>query len=74
MLSLWQSGWFNGAQPQDAWFARVDSSTTTPGDIVLGRTNMLVGFAALLPAEFIVLPLTIDRLADDAWLLVDGFE
>jgi len=74
MLSLWQSGWFNGVQPQEAWFARVDSSTTTPGDIVLGRTNMLVGFAPLLPAEFVVLQLSIDRLADDAWLLVDGFE
>lgn len=74
MFSLWQSGWFNGTQPQDAWFARVDSSTTTPGDIVLGRTNMLVGFAPLLPAEFVLLQLTIDRLADDAWLLIDGFE
>lgn len=74
MLLLWQSGWFNGSQPEDAWFARVDSSTTTPGDIVLGRTNMLVGFAPLLPAEFVVLRLTIDRRADDAWLLIDGFE
>lgn len=74
MLSLWQTGWFQGAQPSEAWFVRVDSTTTTPGDIVLGRTNMLVGFAALLPAEFIVLQLTIDRLADDAWLLVDGLE
>ncbi len=74
MFSLWQAGWFQGAQPAEAWFARVDSSTTTPGDIVLGRTNMLIGFAALVPSEFVVLQLSIDRLADDAWLLVDGFE
>ena len=74
MLSLWQAGWFQGTQPEEAWFVRVDSTTTTPGDIVLGRTNMLVGFAALRPAEFIVLQLTIDRRADDAWLLIDGLE
>jgi phage tail sheath protein FI len=36
---------------------KCDSSTTTQNDINLGIVNILVGFAPLKPAEFVILKL-----------------
>jgi hypothetical protein len=36
---------------------KCDKETTTQGDINLGVVNVLVGFAPLKPAEFVVLKL-----------------
>ncbi|WP_298451461.1 phage tail sheath subtilisin-like domain-containing protein [uncultured Marinobacter sp.] len=55
MHSLFQLGAFQGAKASEAWFVRCDSSTTTQSDIDLGRVNLLVGFAPMRPAEFVVL-------------------
>jgi phage tail sheath protein FI len=38
-----------------SFYVRCDSSTTTPADIALGVVNILVGFAPVKPAEFIIL-------------------
>ena len=35
-----------------------DSTTTTQADIDAGRVNILVGFAPLKPAEFVVIQIT----------------
>jgi phage tail sheath protein FI len=58
MLTQFRSGAFQGATPADAFFVKCDASTTTQQDIDLGIVNILVGFAPLKPAEFIVLKLS----------------
>ncbi len=59
--SLFLSGWFQGVTGDDAYFARCDFSTMTELDIAEGRTVMQVGFAPLLPAEFLVLQIVQQR-------------
>lgn len=54
MLTLFRQGAFQGATPSDAFFVKCDSETTTQADIDLGIVNVLVGFAPLKPAEFVV--------------------
>lgn len=57
MLTQFRAGAFQGQKPDDAFFVKCDSSTTTQQDIDLGIVNILVGFAPLKPAEFVVLKL-----------------
>jgi len=57
MQTLFRQGAFQGASPKDAYFVRCDSSTTTQNDIDLGIVNVVVGFAPLKPAEFVVIKL-----------------
>jgi phage tail sheath protein FI len=54
MLSLFRQGAFAGDTPTDSFLVRCDSTTTTQQDIDNGRVNILVGFAPLLPAEFVI--------------------
>lgn len=54
MQGLFRQGAFQGASPRDAYFVRCDSQTTTQHDINLGILNVMVGFAPLKPAEFVV--------------------
>ena len=54
MTTLFRQGAFQGSSPSQAFFVKVDSETTTQADINLGVVNMLVGFAPLKPAEFVV--------------------
>jgi uncharacterized protein len=56
---LWQDGAFEGLQPQEGYFVRCDASTHTQADIEAGRLNVVIGFAPLRPAEFIVRRITI---------------
>jgi hypothetical protein len=58
MLTQFRAGAFQGAKPDDAFFVKCDSTTTTQTDIDNGVVNILVGFAPLKPAEFVVLKLT----------------
>jgi phage tail sheath protein FI len=55
--NLFRQGAFQGASPRDAYFVKVDKSTTTQNDINLGIVNIVVGFAPLKPAEFVVIKL-----------------
>jgi len=58
MMQQFRAGAFQGKTPNDAFFVKVDETTTTQQDIDLGTVNILVGFAPLKPAEFVVLKLT----------------
>jgi phage tail sheath protein FI len=58
MLTQFRAGAFQGSTPDDAFFVKCDSSTTTQQDIDNGVVNILVGFAPLKPAEFVVLKLS----------------
>jgi phage tail sheath protein FI len=55
MHNLFRQGAFQGATPKDAYFVKCDASTTTQNDRNLGIVNVVVGFAPLKPAEFVVL-------------------
>jgi phage tail sheath protein FI len=55
MHNLFRQGAFQGASPRDAYFVLCDATTTTQNDINLGIVNIIVGFAPLKPAEFVVL-------------------
>ena len=61
MLGLFKQGAFQGDTPSDAFKVQCDSQTTTQADIDNGIVNILVGFAPLKPAEFVVI--TIAQLA-----------
>jgi len=54
MLSLFGQGAFQGATPREAFRVVCDSTTTTQTDINRGIVNILVAFAPLKPAEFVV--------------------
>jgi phage tail sheath protein FI len=55
LQGLFRQGAFQGAIPRDAYFVKCDSQTTTQNDINLGILNVIVGFAPLKPAEFVVI-------------------
>jgi phage tail sheath protein FI len=55
MHDLFVRGAFQGTTPQQAYFVRCDSETTTQNDIDRGIVNILVGFAPLKPAEFVII-------------------
>lgn len=55
MHSLFRQGAFQGASPKEAYFVKCDSETTIQDDINKGIVNILVGFAPLKPAEFVVI-------------------
>jgi len=57
MHGLFRQGAFQGKTPRDAYFVKCDGETTTQADINLGIVNIIVGFAPLKPAEFVVLKL-----------------
>ena len=54
MNALFRQGAFQGQTPREAWFVKCDRDTTTQNDVDLGRVNIVVGFAPLKPAEFVV--------------------
>lgn len=58
MMLQFRAGAFQGKSASDAFFVQCDSKTTTQADIDAGIVNILVGFAPLKPAEFVVLRLT----------------
>jgi phage tail sheath protein FI len=58
MLTQFRAGAFQGSKPDEAFFVQCDSSTTTQQDIDNGVVNILVGFAPLKPAEFVVVKLS----------------
>jgi phage tail sheath protein FI len=57
MHSLFRQGAFQGRTPQEAYFVKCDKETTTQNDIDRGIVNIIVGFAPLKPAEFVVIKL-----------------
>jgi uncharacterized protein len=55
MQDLFRQGAFQGKSAREAYFVKCDSETTTQTEIDQGIVNILVGFAPLKPAEFVVL-------------------
>jgi len=55
MHNLFRQGAFQGTTPREAYFVKCDSETTIQNDINLGIVNIVVGFAPLKPAEFVIL-------------------
>lgn len=58
MLGLFRQGAFAGTTADQAFQVQCDSTTTTQTDIDNGVVNILVGFAPLKPAEFVVIQIT----------------
>jgi phage tail sheath protein FI len=58
MTTLFRQGAFQGSTPSAAFFVKCDSETTTQADIDSGVVNILVGFAPLKPAEFVVVKIS----------------
>lgn len=54
MQGLFRKGALQGTTPGQAYFVKCDSETTTQADIDRGIVNIVVGFAPLKPAEFVV--------------------
>lgn len=57
MHSLFRQGAFQGTTPRESYFVKCDKETTTQDDINKGIVNIVVGFAPLKPAEFVVIKL-----------------
>jgi phage tail sheath protein FI len=63
MNGLFRQGAFQGKTPNEAFFVKCDKETTTQADRNLGIVNIVVGFAPLKPAEFVII--TIQQIAGD---------
>ena len=55
MHDLFVKGAFQGKTPRDAYFVKCDKESTTQNDINKGIVNIVVGFAPLKPAEFVII-------------------
>jgi len=55
MMRLFRQGAFQGSTPEKAFFVKCDEETTPQSDRDLGIVNILVGFAPLKPAEFVII-------------------
>ncbi len=53
--NLFVRGAFQGSAPREAYFVKCDAETTTQADIDRGVVNVVVGFAAVKPAEYVVI-------------------
>jgi phage tail sheath protein FI len=54
LLSLFRQGALQGSTPSEAFQVKCDSTTTTPTDQQNGIVNIVVAFAPLKPAEFVI--------------------
>jgi uncharacterized protein len=52
MQALFVQGAFQGTQPGEAYLVRCDATTNSQSDIDNGIVRLVIGFAALRPAEF----------------------
>jgi hypothetical protein len=55
MQNLFRQGAFQGSTPREAYLVKCDRETTTQNDINAGIVNIVVGFAPLKPAEFVII-------------------
>lgn len=59
LAAQWLQGSLKGSKRHQAYFVRCDSSTMSQEDLATGRVVVLVGFAPLKPAEFVVIQIGI---------------
>jgi len=55
LTSVWRDGALMGTKPEEAFFVKCDRSTMSQDDIDNGRLIVLVGIAAVKPAEFVII-------------------
>ncbi len=55
LTETWKNGMLMGTKQQEAYFVHCDRTTMTQSDIDGGRLNVLIGVAAVKPAEFLIL-------------------
>jgi phage tail sheath protein FI len=55
LQGLFLQGAFAGTTPAQAYFVKCDGENNPPSSVALGVVNILVGFAPLYPAEFVVI-------------------
>jgi len=55
MNQLWRLGALAGNVAQKSYFVKGAAETTTQSDIDAGVVNVVVGFAPLKPAEFVII-------------------
>lgn len=55
MFQLFREGALQGATLDESFFVRCDETTNSEADVDTGVVNLQLGFAALKPAEFVVL-------------------
>lgn len=55
LSGLFRQGAFQGPSAKTAYFVRCDASTMTQSDIEKGLVKLVIGFAPLKPAEFILI-------------------
>jgi uncharacterized protein len=55
MLSLFNQQALQGSKPSEAFLVKCDRTTTTPDDQQKGIVNIVVAFAPLKPAEFVII-------------------
>jgi len=61
MHQLFRQGAFAGRSPAEAYYVKCDRESTTAADVDSGIVNIIVGFAPLKPAEFVII--TIRQIA-----------
>jgi hypothetical protein len=61
MHSTWRAGAFQGTTPAEAYFVKCDKDVNPQAQVDLGIVNIVIGFAPLKPAEFVVI--SIQQLA-----------
>jgi phage tail sheath protein FI len=55
MLGLFNQGAMQGSKPSEAFQVKCDATTTTDDDQQKGIVNIIVAFAPLRPAEFVII-------------------
>jgi len=58
LQGLFLQGAFAGTTPDKAYFIKCDAENNPPASVAQGVVNILVGFAPLFPAEFVVIQIT----------------
>ncbi len=61
MQTIFQQGALQGTSSHQAYFVKCDRETTSQADIDKGITTLLVGFAPLRPAEFVMIKIRLER-------------
>lgn len=51
---LWRDGALAGSRPEDAFFVKCDEETNPPEVIDAGQVVVMIGFAPVKPAEFVI--------------------
>lgn len=63
MLNMFRAGAFQGSTPAQAFFVKCDDENNPQSEIDAGVVNVLIGFAPVKPAEFVVIKIS-QRSAD----------